>query len=88
MAGHNVNLTIASENDGTTRDNVPDWLVHMTATWTDEEGQVHEFSQDRYLLVQINWLIENHPQAARRQLQRLVYQIEMVRRGIDEVNVL
>lgn len=84
----NVNLTISYENDDTTRDNVPDYLIHMVATWTGNDGTPHEFDQDRYLLVQFNWLITNHPAVAKRVFQDIVYRIERVRQGMDEPEAL
>jgi hypothetical protein len=79
----NVNLTITSENDGTTRDSVPDYLVHL-ATWINGNGVARSFEQDRYLLGQMNWLITNHPQVARPFFENLVYRIERIRQGIDD----
>ena len=84
----NVNLTISSEANGTTRDNVPDWLVHMSATWIGNDGQPHSYTEDRYFLLQLNWLKTNHPDYARRLMELLTYRIERVRVGIDEVNGL
>ena len=80
----NVNLTITSENDGTTRNNVPDWLVHMHVDWIDKNNVAQEVTQDRYLLGQLFWLITNYSHVAQDKLQTLVYQIERVRQGIDD----
>jgi hypothetical protein len=84
----NVNLTISSENDDTTRNNVPDWLIHMTATWIDNQGNPQSLSEDRYFLLQLNWLRINHPQAAKQVMQELVYRIERVRQGMDDAEDL
>ena len=80
----NVNLTISYENDGTTRDNVPDFLIHMVATWIANDGTPHNLSEDRYLLPQLNWLITYHPAIAKSVLLDLVYRIERIRQGIDD----
>jgi len=80
----NVNLTITSENDGTTRNNVPDWLVHMRVDWIDKNNVAQEVTRDRYLLGQLFWFITNCPHDAQDKLQTLVYQIERVRQGIDD----
>jgi len=84
----NVNVSISSENDGTTRANVPDWLVRMAVSWVDVEGAPQERDMDRYFLLQLNWLRQNHPLEARRMMEWIVYRIERVRQGIDDVEVL
>lgn len=84
----NINVWISSTNDGTKRNNVPDYLVHLRATWVDDAGAAHDQSVDRYLLAQLNWLRTNHPAAARELMHKLVYEIERVRQGIDDVEML
>ncbi len=84
----NINLTISHENDGTTRDNVKDYLIHMNATWETDAGESRSFSQNRYLLPQLNWVIQNHPAVAVQVFRELVYRIERVRQGIDDVESL
>lgn len=81
----NVKVFIDSENDGTLRQNVPDRLVHLTVTYTDEQGQPQTLVKDEYLLVAINWLITNYPARAKMILQDLVLDIARIRYGVDEV---
>jgi hypothetical protein len=78
----NIHLTITSENDDTTRDNVSDYLIHMAAAYTDSDGQPQSLEQDRYFLLQLNWLRLNHPNIARRLMEELTIRIEYVRRDL------
>jgi hypothetical protein len=84
----NVNVWLSSENDGTKRQNVTDYLVHLRATWVDGAGAAHDQSVDRYLLAQLNWLRTNYPGHARELMHKLVYEIERVRQGIDDAGAL
>lgn len=84
----NINVWLTSENDGTKRQNVPDYLVHLRAMWVDDAGVAHDQSVDRYLLGQLNWLRTNYPGHARELMHDLVYRIERVRQGIDDVGAL
>jgi len=83
-----ANVWISSENDGTKRNSVPDYLVHMRVAWVDKSGATHDQSVDRYLLAQLNWLRTNAPDQARDLMHRLVYEIERIRQGIDDTGAL
>jgi hypothetical protein len=78
-----INVFVTSESDGTTRDAVPDWLIHMAASWIDNAGQPQQAAVDRYLLAQLSWIKDSHPARARELMEQLVYEIERVRQGLD-----
>jgi hypothetical protein len=83
LMARNVNVWIDSEQDGTRRQNVPDYLMHLTITWTDDTGAARSVTKDEYLLLAINWLINNHPRIAKQALQELVLTIARTRYGVD-----
>lgn len=77
------NVRVSSENDGTLRNNVPDRLVHVAVDWVDNAGALQTHSSDYYLLPQLQWLIQNHPDDAQRLLHELVIRIVRLRLGVD-----
>lgn len=77
-----VNVMVSSESDGTKRNNVPDWLIHFDTTWTTDDGEAHQRSDDEYFLLLVNWLRTNHPAAAKGWMQRVAFQIAKVKYGI------
>lgn len=79
----NVNVFINSEGDSTTRNNVPDWLIHFDIRWTDNEGQPHQRAEDEYFLLLLNWLRTNHPTQAKEVMENLAFRIARVKYGID-----
>jgi len=79
----NVNVWTTSESDGTTRNNVPDWLCHFRVEWIDDEGQPHEREADEYFLLLLNWLRLNHPQKAKEVMDELAFRIARAKYGID-----
>lgn len=79
----NVNVFVSSENDSTTRNNVPDWLTHFEVHWIDNAGQPQERTEDEYFLLLLNWLRTNHPVAAKRAMEDLAFRIARVKYGID-----
>lgn len=84
----NVIVGIISENDDTTRDGVPDWLIHFHVSWTDNDGVQHERTEDEYFLLLCNWLRQNHPAAAKRWMEQVAFQIARVKYGIDDAETL
>ena len=79
----NVNVFVSSENDGTTRNNVPDWLCHFDANWIDDDGDYHEVQVDEYFLLLLNWLRQNHPTKAKQVMEELSFRIARAKYGID-----
>lgn len=74
----NLNLTISSENDGTTRNNVPDILVHMTVSGMTESGEPFTLTVDRYFLAQLNRLLSANQPAFIEFVKHATYRIERV----------
>jgi len=85
---HNVNVMIDSESDGTTRNNVPDWVVSLSVNWIDDAGDAQSWSGQEYLLVALNWLRTNYPGEFKRQMEELVFLIARLRYGVDSVEGL
>ena len=81
----NVNVIISSENDGTTRNNVPDFLIHFDATWIGDDGEEHSAQVDEYFLLLLNWLKTNYPVKAREVMQDLAFQIARAKYNIDAI---
>lgn len=79
----NVNVFVSSESDGTTRDGVPDWLIHFDVRWTDDEGQEHQRVEDEYFLLLLNWLRQNHPVRAKEVMEGLAFRIARAKYGVD-----
>ena len=87
MASH-INVMVSSENDGTTRDGVPDYLIHFQVSWKDNENNPQERTEDEYFLLLLNWLRQNHPAAARRWMERTAFEIARVKYGVDDAEML
>lgn len=83
-----MNFWTSSHLDGTRRSNVPDLLVSMRATWIDNGNTRQDRSVERYMLVQFNWLITNHPKIAQKLAEDLVLEIEKVRQGVSRPETL
>ena len=79
----NVNVFVTSESDGTTRNNVPDWLIHFDVRWVDDDGDQHQRVEDEYFLLLLNWLRQNHPQKAREVMEELAFHIARAKYGVD-----
>ena len=79
----NINVFISSESDGTTRNNVPDWLIHFNVSWIDNDGQAHQRTEDEYFLLLLNWLKTNHPVKAKEVMEDLAFVIARAKYGID-----
>lgn len=85
----NVNVTVTSENDGTTRDNVPDYLINFDVTWIDNNGDPQQAAVSDYFLADLlNWLRTNHPAAARQYMEQISFAIARVKYGIDDITQL
>jgi len=74
---------VSSESDGTTRNNVPDWLIHFDVTWVDDSGELHRRTEDEYFLLLLNWLRQNYPQRAREIMEELAFKIARAKYGVD-----
>ena len=84
----NVNVFITSENDGTIRSKVPDWLIHFEVSWTGDDGQLHQQTADEYFLLLVNWLKTNHPAKAKEVMDDLAFKIARAKYGIDDAEMM
>lgn len=84
----NVNVWISATDDGTKRNNIPDYLVHLRATWVNDAGEPQSMERDEYLLLALNWLRTTYPGEFRNVMQDVVVQIARLRYGVDSVEGL
>ena len=84
----NVNVYVSSENDGTRRNNVNDYLIHFSVNWIDGSGTYRETEADEYFLLLINWLRTTHPNAAKNVMEELAFKIARVKYGLDDAEMM
>ena len=84
----NVNVMVSSESDGTTRNNVPDWLIHFDVSWTGNDGQLHQQVADEYFLLLLNWLRTEHPAKAKEVMEDLSFRIARAKYSIDDAEMM
>lgn len=58
------------------------------ATWLDNDGQPQSRTEVEKFPNLIGWLINNHPQAAKRYLTEVCWKIARVKYGLDEASDL
>ena len=79
----NVNVYVSSENDGTRRNQVNDYLIHFDVRWTDNDGQPQQVVASEYFLLLINWLRTEHPVVAKGVMEDLAFRIARAKYGVD-----
>jgi hypothetical protein len=67
---------------------VQDYLLHFDVRWVDDAGDSHQHAADEYFLLLLDWLRDNHPQAARQWMERVAFQIARVKYGIDSAEMI